>query len=85
MLTLKSKDKNVDWYSPGLYTSPGGYKVCLCVNANGYGDGKGTHVSCFVCLKYDDTLEWPFQGVVTVELLNQLEDTKTKPWVTNTT
>ena len=25
--------------------------------------------------EYDDTLEWPFQGEVTVELLNQLEDT----------
>ena len=24
--------------------------------------------------EYDNTLEWPFQGEVTVELLNQLED-----------
>ena len=24
--------------------------------------------------EYDDTLDWPFQGEVTVELLNQLED-----------
>ena len=47
------------------------------MNANGRGCSKGTHVSCYVCLmpgEYDDILEWPFQGEVTVELLNQLED-----------
>ena len=34
------------------------------------------HVSCYICLmtgQYDDTLEWPFQGKVTMELLNQME------------
>uniref|UniRef100_A0A1X7TA19 RING-type E3 ubiquitin transferase n=3 Tax=Amphimedon queenslandica TaxID=400682 RepID=A0A1X7TA19_AMPQE len=65
------------WCSRGFYTSPGGYKVALHVYPNGYGDGKGTHVSCFIYLEageYDDLLEWPFQGEVTIELLNQLED-----------
>ena len=68
---------NEVWYSPGFYTSPGGYKMSLRVDANGDGIGEGTHVSCFICLmsgEYDDVLEWPFQGEVTVELLNQLED-----------
>ena len=68
---------NDNWLSSGFYTSIGGYKLCLNVYANGRGDGEGTHVSCFVILmpgEYDDTLEWPFQGEVTVELLNQLED-----------
>ena len=71
------QDNNQEWHSTSFYTSPGGYKMHVCVDANGYGDGKGSHVSCFVCLmpgEYDDTLEWPFQGKVTVELLNQLED-----------
>ena len=73
----KRKSNNEEWCSPGFYTSPGGYKMSLHVDANGVGDGKGTHVSCFICLmsgEYDDILEWPFQGEVTVELLNQLED-----------
>ena len=51
--------------------------MCLRVDANGYGIGKGTHVSCGICLmsgEYDDILEWPFHGEVTIELLNQLED-----------
>ena len=72
-----AKENKIFWYSPGFYTTHGSYKMCLRVNANGEGDGKGTHVSCYVCLmagEYDDTLEWPFKGEVTVELLNQLED-----------
>ncbi|XP_003388779.1 PREDICTED: TNF receptor-associated factor 4-like [Amphimedon queenslandica] len=71
------KEEEEDWYSPGFYTSPGGYKVSLNVVANGCDDGEDTHVSCYICLmagEYDDILEWPFQGEVTVELLNQLED-----------
>ena len=65
------------WYSTAFYTSVGGYKMSLRVDANGDRDGKGTHVSYYVSLmsgEYDDTLEWPFKGEVTVELLNQLED-----------
>ena len=37
------------WYSPPVYTHHQGYKICLCVYANGYGTGKGTHVSVYVC------------------------------------
>ena len=73
----KHKRDEDQWLSSGFYTSPGGYKLRLNVDANGYGSGKGTHVSCFINLmpgEYDDTLEWPFQGEVTVQLLNQLED-----------
>ena len=47
------------------------------VDANGCGDGKGTHVSVFAYLMKgdnDDYLTWPFTGTVTIELLNQLED-----------
>jgi TNF receptor-associated factor 4 len=51
--------------------------MCLCVYAKGYGDAKDTHVSCYAFLmmgQHDNLLEWPFQGTVKVELLNQLED-----------
>ena len=77
MQYTQRKQNNEHWYSPGFYTSPGGYKMCLCVYLNGDDDGQDTHVSCYIYLmtgKYDDTLEWPFQGEVTIELLNQLED-----------
>ena len=65
------------FYTPGFYTSPGGYKMCINVDCNGNGDGEGTHISVFAYLmrgENDDHLPWPFTGTVTFELLNQLED-----------
>ena len=49
--------------------------MSLNVLPNGQGNTKGTHISFFVSLiagEYDDSLEWPFQGEVTVELLNRV-------------
>ena len=68
------KDADDYWYSLPFYTHPRGYKMCLGVNANGWGHGKGTHVSLYVFLmqgEFDDQLKWPFQGHVTVQLLDQ--------------
>ena len=66
-----------NWHSLPFYTHPQGYKMCLHVDANGYGEGKGPHVSVFVYLmrgEFDSHLKWPFQGHVTVAMLNQWED-----------
>ena len=53
----------------------------LTVNAAGYGDGEGTHVSVYLHLMkgpHDDKLEqsgyWPLRVTFTIELLNQLND-----------
>ena len=90
------------WYSPGFYTSPGGYKMRLCVytkeesedeeeaedeeDTDKNDDNNDNHfISCYINLmsgEYDDTLEWPFQGKVTIELLNQLEDKNHKKYTT---
>ena len=71
------KRDNDTWYSPDFYTHHNGYNMCLQVHANGSASGRGTHLSVFVCLmqgKFDDQLKWPFQGNVTIELVNQEED-----------
>ena len=71
------KTDSDEWYSTPFYTHPRGYKMCLCVYANGWKAGKGTHISVYNCLmrgEFDDHLKWPFQGRVTVAMLNQLED-----------
>ena len=73
----RNRCKNNETFSPAFYTSPDGYKMCICVDANGNGKGEGTHVSVFAHLmkgENDDHLPWPFTGMVTFELLNQLED-----------
>ena len=65
------------WYSDPVYSHFGGYKMCLRVDANGVGDGKGTHVSVYAYLMRGDNdanLKWPFKGTIKVSLLNQLED-----------
>jgi len=71
------KKNNIDWYSESFYTHPRGYKMCVQVYANGSGKAKGTHVSLFTRImkgEHDDELSWPFQGKITVELLNQNAD-----------
>ena len=65
------------WFSPPFYTHPQGYKMCLRVDVNGDGKGKGTPVSVFAYLmrgEFDDLLEWPFRGRVVIQLCNQLQD-----------
>ena len=71
------KRSSKEWYSPPFYTRQRGYKMCLNVFVNGWSDGKGTHVSVYAYLmrgEFDDHLRWPFQGHITIALLNQLED-----------
>ena len=58
------------WMSPPFYSHAGGYKMCIVVFANGYGIRKGTHLSLFVGImrgEYDDQLQWPFRGKVTIQ------------------
>ena len=71
------KSCNTSVFSPAVYSSPGGYKLCIKVYTNGLGNGYGTHISVFaylMCGENDDHLPWPFTGTVEIELLNQLND-----------
>ena len=71
------KNERDRWTSNPLYTHHQGYKICLRVIANGTSFGKGTHVSAFIHFmkgKYDDTLKWPFRGVIKFRLMDQLGD-----------
>ena len=73
----EKKEKNEEWFSDPVYSHFGGYKMCVCVYANGHGSGHGTHVSVYITLMRgdnDDNLKWPFKGTIRVSLLNQLEN-----------
>ena len=66
------------WLSGPVHTHTQGYKICLGVYANGYGLGNGTHVSVYLFFmkgRYDDTLAWPFHGVISFRLLDQVDHT----------
>ena len=65
-----------DWYSPPVYTHHQGYKICLRVVANGLVSGKGTHITVLVHFmkgEFDDSLKWPFRGVISFRLLDQVK------------
>ena len=73
----KRKQFNNRYYSSPFTTSPQGYTLCLEVYANGYGSGKGSHLSIYTVImkgQHDDRLQWPFTGTIIFELLNWLED-----------
>lgn len=80
--TMKSfkhrKEHKIIWFSPSFYSHSCGYRMQLRVDPSGTQDGEGTHISVYVYLMkgdFDDELLWPFQGHVTVRLLNQIDDT----------
>ena len=71
------KAQNKSWYSPGFYTHPNGYKMCLRVMANGSRRVQGTHLSVYLHVikgRYDNNLLWPFRYSYRISLLNQLRD-----------
>lgn len=73
----QKKNSDTSWFGPSFYTHPRGYKMCLNIDANGWGDGKSSHVAVFLYMmqgEYDGELKWPFRGHITIQLLNQLSN-----------
>ena len=71
------KHQEDSYYSPPFYTHPGGYRVGFRIECNGVGAGKGTHLSASAHLmagENDNALKWPFQGQITLQLVNQAGD-----------
>ena len=65
------------WCSVPFYTTTNGCKLRLEVLANGWGSGKDTHISVGVRLmkgEYDESLKWPLNSEITIQLLNWRED-----------
>ena len=74
-------------HSTGFYCSVYGYKICIRVNLNGVESGFATHVSLFIHFmkgEYDDVLEWPFRGRITLAILDQNEDSASRVDISET-
>ena len=53
--------------------------MCLCTDAAGNGEGRGTHLSVYLFLMkgpHDDELTWPLRGKFEIKLLNQISDSE---------
>ena len=60
------------WQSKSFYSHDKGY--LMCVEVMPPRDANRDHLSVYIRLKkgdYDDNLTWPFQGKVTIQLVNQ--------------
>ena len=71
------KQTNKNWFSSPFYTHPQGYKVCLCVIANGEGPMHGEYTSVLLHLMkgdFDDYLKWPLRVAISVQLLDQEDE-----------
>ena len=71
------KENDVTWYSTPIYTHNKGYKMCLNIDAAGYGDGEGSYLSVYLLLMkgpHDDELTWPLRGKFEIKMLNQISD-----------
>ena len=78
MDTFKERlDKKMEYVSPPFYSHIGGYHLCIKVLPYGIVFGEGTHISLSVHIMkgiFDDSLQWPFRGTITVALQNQLSE-----------
>ena len=61
---------NIPWYSPPFYTRA--YKMCIRVDANGWGDGAGTHLSVHTyCMRCDILSKYKcYDYMITIQLVN---------------
>ena len=72
-------------HSPPFYTSPCGYKFKVVVFPYGNGSGEGSHISVYIRLlpgEYDALLKWPFEGEITLSLLDQSTETRQRRHIT---
>lgn len=70
----RRRQQNAEWYSPPFLSHANGYQFQLRVDCNGVLEGKDTHLSVYLYLtkgSHDSSLRWPFQGSVTIQLLDQ--------------
>ena len=71
---MEHKQANDNWFSPPFYTHPHGYKICLCIIANGEGSLYGKYTSVLIHMMkgdYDAHLKWPFRVAISVQLVDQ--------------
>ena len=68
------KANNLLFLGPPFYSHMRGYKLRTRIRVNGWDHGgRGKYMSLYLFLmrgEYDSELEWPFKGVVTIQLVN---------------
>lgn len=74
---LKLQQQNEDIarvVSPAFYTGVPGYKLRLMADLNGYGEGRGSHLSLFLQImqgKFDSVMDWPCKNEHMLRVVDQ--------------
>ncbi|CAN7990867.1 unnamed protein product, partial [Ixodes hexagonus] len=79
-LKLQQQNDNIARVvSPAFYTSVPGYKLRLMADLNGYGEGRGSHLSLFLQAsrtpvmqgRFDSVMDWPCKNEHTLRVVDQ--------------
>lgn len=76
-LNTALSQKSFSIYSPALYTSKFGYKICAQLFPAGFGDNGGRFMSIYFHLmqtEHDEVLRWPFNYKISFTLLDQADN-----------
>ena len=75
--TQQSTSEALELFTPPLYTSRFGYKLCAKIILNG--GATQEHISFYIIIMrgdYDEALQWPFPHVINATLVNPRDSTK---------
>ncbi|XP_032668240.1 TNF receptor-associated factor 6 isoform X3 [Odontomachus brunneus] len=69
-LTAMINDPLKMFYSPGFYTSPNGYKICVRINVSSRDSSYLSLLLHIMKSENDDALDWPFNGTICFVLVH---------------
>ncbi|CAH2006602.1 unnamed protein product [Acanthoscelides obtectus] len=75
-LNIMRENPHVMYYSPGFYTSPNGYKLCVRINLSPKDNNYlAIHIHVMKT-EHDLALDWPFSGRLSITLIHPMQSFK---------
>nr|CAH7731286.1 unnamed protein product [Callosobruchus chinensis] len=71
-LNIMRENPHVMYYSPGFYTSPNGYKLCVRINLSPKDNNYLAILIHVMKTEHDLALEWPFSGRLSITLIHPM-------------
>jgi len=72
-LNQMRSNNHIMHYSPGFYTSPNGYKLCIRFNLSPKDPSYIAILIHMMKTDHDNSLDWPFSGRISVTLVHPIE------------
>nr|CAI5851120.1 unnamed protein product [Callosobruchus analis] len=75
-LNVMRENPHVMYYSPGFYTSPNGYKLCVRINLSPKDNNYLAILIHVMKTEHDQALDWPFSGRLSITLIHPMQSFK---------